>query len=566
MQPTAPPPGRVFLRRYGPLIAIVAALAVVAAVVVGTRGGGGSKASSNAATTAHGGQLAKALSWSQAAAEGKTKSINWGSRCDTSTGKLKFPFYFAGQCYAPFKGINGGATYQGVTAHSVKVVLYLPEAHDPVLGFIEGAIADTDTNQQTIATVQGYAKFLQTYYETYGRTIDLIPFVATGPALDDVSARADAITIAQTIKPFAVVGGPVLTSAFGQEIVANKIFCIDCIPSQPNSYYAQHSPYVIGLGMNADEAQIQLADYIGAQLKDRPAAFAGDPALHQRTRKFGLVYISTGQESEIQTDHFVASLAKFGVKLAARLAYTSPTTIDSVSLIAKLKAAGVTSVIFSGDPVAPGPLTRAATSQNYYPEWIISGSVLTDTAIFARTYDQKQWAHAFGISFLGARTDPKVSGSIFLYHWFYGKNPPAATGAATTTPLISLLFVGLQATGPDLTPANFLAALFSGPKPPEALTEPMITYGNHGIWPQTDYLGIDDATEIWWNPNAYGPDELNHPGKGLYEYVQGGKRYLPGQWPNVAPAVFTTQGAITIYETIPSAEQVPNYPSPVGGG
>jgi len=548
------------LRRYGPLIAIVVALVVVAAVVLATRGGhkGGSNAATNASS--HVG----ALSWTQAAAEGKTKSITWGSRCDTSTGKLKIPYYFAGQCYAPFNGNNGNATYQGVTAHSIKVVLYLPEPDDPVLSYIEGAIADTDTNAQTIATAKGYAKFLQTYYETYGRTIQLIPFVATGPATDDISARADATTIAQTIKPFAVIGGPILTAAFGQEIVANKIFCIDCIPSQPDSYYAQHSPYTIGLAMNADEAQIQLADYIGAQLARRPAAFAGEAAMHSQTRKFGLVYISTGQDSEIQTDHFVTSLAKFGVKLAARIAYTSPTTIDSVAIIAKLKAAGVTSVIFSGDPVAPGSLTRAATSQNYFPEWIISGSALTDTAIFARTYDQKQWAHAFGISFLGARTDPKVSGSIYLYHWFFGKNPPAATGAATTTPLLTLLYVGVQGTGPDLTPANFLAALFAAPKPPEAFTQPMISYGNHGIWPQADYLGIDDATEIWWNPKASGPDELNHLGKGLYEYVQGGKRYLPGQWPHVAPDVFTSKGAVTIYETIPPGERVPNYPSPAG--
>jgi hypothetical protein len=561
MQPSAPPQRSVFLRRYGPVIAILAVLVVVAAVVLATRGNG-PKASSNAAKTAGRSQSAGALSWAQAVAEGKTNSIDWGSRCDTTTGKLKIPYYFAGQCYAPFKGSNGGATYQGVTAHSIKVVLYLPEPRDPVLAYIEGAIADTDTNQQTIATAEGYAKFLQTYYETYGRTIDLIPFVATGPATDDISARADATTIAETIKPFAVIGGPILTAAFGQEIVASKIFCIDCLPPQPNGYYAANSPYVIGLDMGADEAQIQLADYIGAQLAGRPAGFAGSPAMLHEKRKFGLVYITTGQASEIQADHFVQSLARFGVKLAARLAYTSPVTIDSVGFIAKLKAAGVTSVIFSGDPVAPGSLTRAATSQNYFPEWIISGSPLTDTTVFARTYDQTQWAHAFGISFLGARTDPKVTGSIYLYHWFYGKNPPAATGAPITTALITLFFLAVQGTGPDLTPANLLAALFAAPKPPEALTQPMITYGNHGIWPQTDYLGIDDATEIWWNPKAFGPDELNRPGIGLYEYVQGGKRYLPGQWPHVAPDVFTTTGAVTIYETIPPAERVPNYPSP----
>ena len=565
MQPTSTPPARPFLRRYGPLIAILAAVVVVAGVVAGTRGGHHAD-SSAAKAEAGASRTAGVLSWSQAKAQGKTKSINWGSRCDTTTGKLKYPYYFAGQCYAPFKGSNGGATYQGVTAHSVKVVLYLSEPNDPVLGYIEGAIADTDTNQQTTETVEGYVKFLQTYYETYGRKIDLVPFVATGNATDEVAARADATTIAETIKPFAVLGGPILTSAFGQEIVASKIFCVACMPSQPDSYYIQHSPYVIGLGQNADEGQIQLADYVGAQLGNRPASFAGDPAMRHEKRKFGLVYISTGQESNTQTDDLANSLAKFGVTLSARLAYSSPVTIDAVGMIAKLKAAGVTSVIFSGDPVAPGALTRAATSQNYFPEWIISGAALTDTAIFARTYDQKQWAHAFGITFGAARTDPSVSGSIYLYHWFYGKNPPAATGAAVITPLITLLFVALQATGPHVTPANVLAALFAAPKPPEALTQPMITYGKHGIWPVTDYQGVDDATEIWWNPSVAGPDELNHPGQGLYEYVDGGKRYLPGGWPHTAPDVFTTQGAVTIYKTIPPSERVPNYPSPAGAG
>jgi hypothetical protein len=566
MQPTAEPTSRPFLRRYGPLIAIVVVLAVIAGVVLATRGNSSSTSTGTTTTTgaAGGSHPAGVISWSQAKAEGKTKSINWGSRCDTTTGNLKYPYYFAGQCFAPYKGDNGGATYQGVTATSVKVVLYQAQPDDPILKYIEGAISDSDTNQQTVDTVKGYVKFLQAYYETYGRTVDLVPFVGTGTATDEVAARADATTIAEQIKPFAVLGGPILTAAFGQTIIANKIFCIDCLPSQPNTYYAQNSPYVIGLPMNADQGQIQLSNYIGQQLKGRPAAYAGSSTIKTQTRKFGLVYISTGQDAETQTDHFVASLAKVGVHLSARLAYQSPTTIDASGLIAQLKSAGVTSVIFSGDPVAPGPLTTAATSQNYFPEWIISGAsaLLTDTAIFARTYDQKQWSHAFGITTGAARTDPSVSGSTYLYHWFYGKNPPAATGAAVTVPLFSLLFAGLQATGPDLTPQNMLSGYFSLPKPPEAVTQPMITYGNKGIWPETDYQGIDDMTEIWWNPNVSGPDELNHQGKGLYEFVQGGKRYLPGAWPATPPDVFTTQGAVTIYRTIPPAESHPDYPSP----
>ena len=45
-------------------------------------------------------------------------------------------------------------------------------------------------------------------------------------------------------------------------------------------------------------------------------------------------------------------------------------------------------------------LTQAATAQGYFPEWLVSGTVLTDSTVMGRQYDQRQWAHAFGLSVL----------------------------------------------------------------------------------------------------------------------------------------------------------------------
>src|SRR5207245_4725 len=50
-----------------------------------------------APATAPGFRPAGVLSWSQAKAEGKTASIDWGARCDTTTGRLKYPSFFAGE-------------------------------------------------------------------------------------------------------------------------------------------------------------------------------------------------------------------------------------------------------------------------------------------------------------------------------------------------------------------------------------------------------------------------------------------------------------------------------------
>lgn len=49
-------------------------------------------------------------------------------------------------------------------------------------------------------------------------------------------------------------------------------------------------------------------------------------------------------------------------------------------------------------------LTQAATAQDYFPDWLVSGTVLTDSTVMGRQYDQRQWAHAFGLSVLPAKT------------------------------------------------------------------------------------------------------------------------------------------------------------------
>jgi hypothetical protein len=559
------------LRRYGPIAAIVVVILVVAGVVIATRSNDNNKSSSNANTAANtqtgSYHPAGVLTWDQAKAEGKTKSIDWGSRCDTSRGTLAYPSFFAGPCYAPFKGNNGGATSTGVTSDSIKIVYYQAQDNDPILAYITGAIGDTDTNAQTQSVLRDWVKFFEHYSELYGRKVDLVFYTATGNASDEVAARADATQIVEQYHPFAVLGGPVLTAAFGQQLIADKTLCIACMPGQPNDFYKKSSPYVIGLATNPDEGQLHVASYVGRRLANRKAQYAGDSSMHNENRKFGEIYISTGQDAETQQKHLEESLAGYGVHLAKVLAYTSPTTLstDAPGLIAQLKSAGVTSVLLVTDPVAPGPITRAATSQGYHPEWIITGAPLTDTAIFARTYDQDQWKHAFGLSFLAARTDPSVSGYTYLYKWWTGHNPETQTGSPVAVAPLNLFYSLIQAVGPDVTPANFIAASFSAPATPEAVTQPGISFGNKGRWPfKDDYLGIDDATEVWWNPTPKGPDEINHDGTGLYEFVDGGKRYFYNTWPKTAPKVFTTDGAVTIYKTVPPGEQVPSYPSPAG--
>jgi hypothetical protein len=570
VEASAPPPtgGSNAVKRYGPLIGIVVVIAVVAGIAVFAGSGDDDETSTDTTSAAAGeGPPEGVMSWSEAERQGITDTIDWGERCNTETGTLAYPSFFAGECYAPFTGDNGGETATGVTADTIKVVQYLTPETDPTIDFITSAIAVDDTNDQTAETVRGFIELYTRYYELYGRSIELEVFEGTGPSEDEVAARADAVTIAEEIRPFAVLGGPLLTPAFADELAARQVLCIGCTPSQDSDFYLERSPYVWGVGNNALQGNTHLAEYIGKRLAGSPAEYAGDPELQGQNRTFGIVYLSTSEASEAVVENLQDQLGGYDTEISELLSYASPIDLQTSApqYIARLKDAGVTSVIFTGDPIAPQPLTRTATEQGYRPEWIITGSVLTDTAAFARSYDQEQWAHAFGVSPLAARVSPDVQGTRFLYEWYFGREAPTESGGATVIPSWNLLFSVLQGVGPDLSAETFRTALFDAEPTTRAVSQPSLSYGDKGLWPFTDHLGVDDATEIWWDPTATGPDEIQRDGVGLWRFVQGGKRYLPGEWPDSPPDLFDPVDTTTIYEEPPPGEEPVQYPSPAGG-
>jgi hypothetical protein len=126
-----------------------------------------------------------------------------------------------------------------------------------------------------------------------------------------------------------------------------------------------------------------------------------------------------------------------------------------------------------------------------------------------------------------------------------------------------LFFTGVHLAGPDLTAKSFRAGLFRFPS--EQTTTPTrlhLSWGRHGIWKTVDVTGGDDATVIWWDPNASGPDEVGRDGKGLYRYADEGKRYLPGQWPKQPVGLYDDATSITVLNSLPPEDAPPSYPSP----
>jgi hypothetical protein len=585
-------------RRWGPIAAIVAVVAVVAGVLVATSGGddddgdagpstSAAPASEAPATTsaateapattpagtsepettpasAPSGEITYPLSFSDAAEQGI--EVPWDERCDTERGTIAVPDYFAPECYAPFEGDNGGATAPGVTADSIKVVYYLAQEEDPIINYITDAINSDDTIDQEIETMQNVVRYYQAYYETYGRTVELIPFVATGGAADEVAARADAVRIAEEIQPFVVWQGPALTPAFGDELAARGVMCISCVPGQPTQFYQERAPYVWAIDGSQQQKQDHVVEFVRKQLIGKPASHAGEE-LAATERRFGLLYIETSAASTELAQRFAAEMEAAGAPLAEVIPYAlDPATIQQTALqaITRMKTAGVTTVIFTGDPVAPRDFTREATAQAYFPEWVVAAATLVDTNAFGRTYDQQQWAHAFGVTQLAARLSPEISGYPTLYEWFNGEPPPADAEIGVDQPQAALFYSILQNTGPNLTHETWAEALLNAnPTARGAISQPSLSWGDKGLWEYVDYHGIDDATLMWWDPELPGQDELRREAPGMWRFVDGGLRYLPGEWTE-EDRLFVEDGSVAMYMERPPGEEPGDYPSPAG--
>ncbi len=550
------------MKRYGPFIGILVVIAIIVGVVIAI--GGSDDSSNNKQANTNGGAISTA-GGPVTINDSNRDSIDWGPNCDTKVGRVKIPYTYAPPCVKPFKGDNGGATATGVTADSIKVVVYIADPAKNPLQVAQVGGAGADVSPATAReTYQGYIDLFAKYYETYGRKVDVTYFDGTGGPSDEVAARADAKAIAD-MKPFAVLNGANQTPAWADELVANGIVCLgNCSLALPTAFIEDHPGFLFGTGPTPEQAADLTAKLVTSLLKGKKAEYAGN-ALKNKTRVFGVAHYDTidGQQTAAFA-RLKQQLTKGGVKIAADLPFLldlAKAQENARTMIAKLKDAGVTTVVYTGDPLTPASLTKEATAQNYFPEWVIGSNVLVDIALFGRTFDQEQWQHAFGLALNATNTNQDARQSYNLYQWEYGTPPPNNTyGVIIVDP--SPLFAGIHLAGPNLTPQTFAAGMFRYPVTGGTPLSPKLSRGHHGIWPGTDWGGWDDTGILWWNPDAVGEDEVGTVGKGLYEFTAMGKRYTLDEMPTTDPGLFDPKTSITIYTTIPKQYAPPDYPSP----
>jgi hypothetical protein len=318
-----------------------------------------------------------------------------------------------------------------------------------------------------------------------------------------------------------------------------------------------------------------LAEFAAKALDGKPAKYAGDDTLKTKQRKFGVLYDDSPAGPDIGV--FQKTFTKYGGKASSLVLIpfsvpADPTQVSPMAqqqaptIAAKLKSENVTTVVpFMNPTAAMVALTSAATSQSYFPEWLVGPG--QDLDFYSRSYDKTQWAHAFGIVWYPPWVDDQSDPLLAHFQWFWGKTQGTYSPGADA--LLRTLYNGIHIAGPNLNAKTFDAALNAFP-PVGGAYSGMVASLEVSFAQPRGLAPRWGAALGFWSPTTSGPSQIiNITGAGKFLYLDGAKRYLPGGFPKGDLPFFETAGTIATFPTLPASDRSPTYPCtgcPSSGG
>jgi hypothetical protein len=295
-------------------------------------------------------------------------------------------------------------------------------------------------------------------------------------------------------------------------------------PYLSRAWHEQRAPYAWSLATDGSIVSELAGEYAVKRLYGKPAVYAGGVAgdgqpLKDRPRNIATLAPENSwyQESVENAQEVVRKGGQqpgFNRKYVLDLATMSD---QATSIIAQLKDRNITTVLCGCDPILPVFLSGVANRENYYPEFIIVGTALTDADIVGQLWNQQFAAHAFGVSSLEPFLPPQNTIAYQAYKKVRGDEPAFSVDLIYYQ--MYMLAIGLQGAGPNLTPATFEQGMFAYPP----------KLGPVGLWKfgPGDRTAANDVREIYWDPSAIS----TYNGKAGSYLGTSKERWQPGQIP-----------------------------------
>ncbi len=204
-----------------------------------------------------------------------------------------------------------------------------------------------------------------------------------------------------------------------------------------------------------------------------------------------------------------------GAPMKERINYTVDVASmgsQATTIIAKMKAAGVTTILCGCDPIMPIFLTQAADEQGYYPEWL---DPFDWGDADERNFAQDQWAHDISTGLQYPERASMEAYKVFLAA--SGGKQPAEQYFSSAYYQLLAIFGALQGAGPGLTVTSFEKGWFSLPSviPGDAIAGGW-QFGPGSFDPIVGYR------IVWWDPNATSAFDGK---KGAYQWCDDAQPY-----------------------------------------
>lgn len=441
-----------------------------------------------------------------------------------------------GDPYSPpcvqFSGDNGGATSRGVSKDKITVSVRVGSFANGMLDAISNmtkAKLKPETPAVITRTVDGLAEYFNKRFQMYGRKFDVVKWDGRGDVLKETTgggqegAQADALKVAQEIQAFADISA--VSPVYADALASKQVINIG-VPFTSREWMSSRAPFSWSQFTDCSTVVESVSSYYATKMAGQPAALAGGD-LKGKPRQTMIIAPENSWYQEC-VNAGISLLQKAGkagdlVQPSLKYQIDIPRMSDqAVSLVQKLKASNITTVVCGCDPLLLTFLTSKAKEQNYSPEWVVTGVALVDNDLIGQIFDQDEWGRAFGVSFAGP-TVPSQQGLGYRAYKSVRPDEPSMAVELIYNQLY-LLAIGVQGAGPNLTPQSFQKGMFDYPK----RTGP---YGTWGFGPN-DYTTSDDAHDVFWNP---GVTSVQNNLRGAYQDPNGGQRFPIGSWPATAP-------------------------------
>jgi hypothetical protein len=444
---------------------------------------------------------------------------------------------------------NGGATSMGVSKDKITVVHYIPDYGAEVNAILRAQGLYYDASNARIANA-GFQAFMNKNYQMYGRKIDIKTFQGTCRTVppDQQCLNAEMNRIAKEFKPYAVFFQTTVCSACYAELARNKVVTFGGAGFSEEFRNAL-KPYNYDYGMSSTRMSLSFAEYWCGSLAKRNAIYAGTGNPQQdfrgRKRQLGVISTDDPDNKRVIKQVLYPALAKCGESVNGHEYFyeqnvaTAAQQVQAGTAVMNTPNNPATSVVCFCDPVAPQFTYNGYKRANYWPEALIASNQALDTDATGQTYmadfacpppgSECSFDGALGLGQSDAAAPPDKLAGIQVYK-------AASKSAVPLAPLIMDIFWQnynmfaslIQATGPNLTPANMAA---SAPKLGSR------GGGNSGesrrAFENGELSWTRDVYAVYWNKNKTSPFNGK---KGGFVQAYGGKRFGLGELPKGDPA------------------------------